>query len=238
MGEMSLAQLGDSLRCPKDKEFAKVVRQDVDAKRVTMYFECPYCSNKFRNVYTTEQYERMAEMALIDPPEIIDYQRKMVIATAQLPRFDKGLQGAYYVEPKYTSLYSRGGQMLLCKCNKFYAMTIKGFKKDQIEFSQYCGECTPKSKTIKLKLESVMPLGKAGLLDADLMTAVRDEYKSALEKYDVDQTYRGNDGTISTWAQEQLGMVGDGPSRKCYICGTPISEGMQRCPKCGSDVEL
>ena len=239
MSEIPLSELGNSLRCPKDKEFGTIVRQDIQNNSVTLYFECTKCGNKFRNSYSHPQYQRMASMGLIDKPQIINYQKQLMIRNGEYVQIDGGMDGAFVITKKWMPLIQQGGKILMCKCGSFYSVTIKKMKKNIVELTLYCTVCAPKGKKAKMHPRSILALGKAGFVEPDVVSKIRDSYKSKNEKeFDTSETYLGNDGTLSSWTQESLGMTGEGAPKKCYICGARISEDMGKCPKCGSDTDL
>ena len=93
-----------------------------------------------------------------------------------------------------------------------------------------------KARKIELNVRDFMLAGTAGLIDHDIFVKVKEEGSEMTKQFDVGETYSGQDGTLSTWVQEELGMAGEAKGKKCYICGAPLPEGSVRCPKCGSDV--
>src|SRR6056297_2265569 len=98
--DVPLSVLGKSLKCGKDDEFGKIVNQKIGNTDVTLYLTCPQCGNKWSNTYNFGQFIRMANMALIDKPQLIEFQKKMVVNKGKYIKLDEGLEGAYYVEPK------------------------------------------------------------------------------------------------------------------------------------------
>jgi hypothetical protein len=177
----------------------------------------------------------MAQAGLIDPPEIIDFQKKMIMMKGELPRIDKGLDGAFIIDETRRDVLRQTGKALMCRCNKFYSLSFTKFKKDKVEFNEYCAVCTPKGKKIELKVQDVLLAGSAGLIDHDIYSKVKEEGQEMMKMYNVQETY-GQDGTLSSWVQEELGMIGEAKQKKCYACGNPIPEGSSRCPNCGSDI--
>jgi hypothetical protein len=235
---MSIAQLGNSLRCKNDQEFGKITRLEVKDQTVILNLECPKCRENFSNSYSVDDFISMANMSLIDDPDIVDFQKKMIISTGKFFQMDNGMVGSYYVADDNVPFIKEAGPALLCKCNKFHSLTIKKFKKDWIEFSTYCEKCNPKGKKKKIFVLSVMALGKAGLIDESIVALVRDEYQQlSADSFDSSETYTGNDGTLAYHVQEALGMQGERTTFKCYICGISVPKGANKCPKCGSDLD-
>jgi Zn finger protein HypA/HybF involved in hydrogenase expression len=231
-----MSELGNSLRCPKCKEFGKIKFQAVTPKDVTDNFECPKCHTKYQRTYSINQFVRMADAGLIDPPDIKDFQRKAMIALGEYIRIDGGLDGAFFIADNHKEALRQIGKMLLCKENRFYELDINKFKKDNIEFLFSCPTCMPKPKKGLIPIRDALILGRAGLIDPSVMSRIRDEYTQETESFDTGSAYTGQDGTLSSWVQEELGMAGEKKSTKCYICGSPVTEGISRCPKCGSDL--
>ncbi len=116
---------------------------------------------------------------------------------------------------------------------------MKKFNKNKIYLRGHCPNCGNTEKKIKIPVESAFALGRAGLIDTHMMSSIREEYEEAQgKKYDTSESYTMQDGTMSYHVRERLGMVGDTKRTKCYICGASLSEDAERCPKCGSDVDL
>lgn len=232
---VSLSELGNSLKC-KCGNFAKIVKEVVDDKAIVLDFECSKCNAKYQRKYSLNQFIRMAQAGLIDPPEIKEFQKKMIILKGELIRIDKGLDGAFIIDKDKRELISAFGKAIICNCNKFFSVSIKKFKKDAVDLSLYCWKCAPKGKNLTVKVRNVLLAGKAGLLDSDVLAQLRDEYQQAAQGFNTKETYTSNDGTLAEWVQESLGMIGESKTKKCYICGSAVSEGTSRCPKCGSDL--
>lgn len=233
---MSIAILGNAIKCRNDKKFGRIVRQDVSDKDVLIKFHCDTCGNDYDCKFSLNQYIRIAQAGLIDPPEIKDFQKKMIIIKGELPRIDKGLDGAFIVDQKKRDLFNALGVALLCKCNKFFSLTPGKFKKDKMELLEYCAVCTPKSRKIEISLKNILIAGQAGLIEPEIFSKIRAEYDDTIKGFNTKESYTGQDGTLSTWVQEELGMIGESKGKKCYICGCSVAEGSDRCPKCGSDL--
>jgi hypothetical protein len=231
-----MSELGNSLRCPKCKEFGKITFQEVSAKEVKDSFKCGKCATKYQRTYSINQFIRMVEAGLIDPPEIRDFQKKAMIAIGRYIPLEGGMEGVFYIPEEYEEHVRAIGPGLLCKEKFFYHIRISKFKKDKMELEMTCPTCTPKPKKGIMEIKTALILGKAGLIEPDIMAEIREQYRQETEAFDTSETYTGQDGTLSSWAQEELGMIGESKAQKCYICGAPTSEGMSRCPKCGSDL--
>jgi len=236
---VSIAELGNSLRCPEKGcgAFGKTVRQKVTKENITIDFVCDKHGKKYSRKYSINQFIRMAENILIDKEWIVDFQRKMIILTGQFIKINKGLEGAYIT--KNLKLLQEAGPQVMCKCGNFASLTFVEVKGDKTILNLYCSECMPKGKKQAFSSKALLELGRAGVISSDLAEKIKDEYtvEKKEETFDTSESYSVGKGIMASWVQEDLGMMDDGGKvKRCYICGTTVSETMDTCPKCGSDL--
>jgi hypothetical protein len=235
---VSIAELGNSLRCPEKGcgAFGKIVRQKVTKENITIDFVCDKHSKKYSRKYSVNQFIRMAENILIDKEWIVDFQRKMIILTGQYIKIAKGLEGAYFT--KNLKILQEVGPQLMCKCGSFASLTFVEVKGDKTVLNLYCNECMPKGKKLAYSSKALLELGRAGVIDNTLAQKIKDEYTVDKEpEFDTSDAYSVGKGIMAGWVQEDLGMMDEGGKvKRCYICGTTVSEAMEKCPKCGSDL--
>ncbi|MHA1818837.1 MAG: hypothetical protein ACTSVC_00065, partial [Promethearchaeota archaeon] len=101
----------------------------------------------------------------------------------------------------------------------------------------YCPVCMPKGKKVWFKTAEVIEMAKAGLIDHLVYEKIKAAYEEDNEEFNVEESWGGMQTQMASWVQEDLGMIGDdGGIKRCYFCGAVVSEGMDRCPKCGMDL--
>jgi len=234
---ISIAELGNALRCPKKDcdRFGKITKLSVSNDKVTLELICENHMNKYKRIYSINQFIRLADSALIDKPWVIAFQKHMMVRKGQFIQLRGGLEGAFFI--KNTKIVKTDGPKLICKCGSFASVTFVKAKKDKVEVNLYCSTCMPKGKKIWLPAISIIELGRAGIVDSTLVQKVKEEFADDGEEFDVSTAYSIGKGIMANWVQEDLGVLDDGGgSKKCYICGTRVSDTMDKCPKCGSDL--
>ena len=234
---VSLSKLGLSTKCPKcEKEYGSIMTQKVTPKDNTVYFQCPKCDHKFSRKYSINQYVRMANAGLIVPNSWIrDFQRKFIVETGQYIRLDDGIDGIVIVRDQDIDEIREWGKKLLDTTGNFPSLTFSKFKKESIVFNAYY-PMIQKTRKFKMPARAFLLLEKAQIIDHKLAVEIKDLYRQEFEGFDVEKSYGLDQSTLSSWAQEALGMVGEQEQTKCYICGNGIGPGMDRCPNCGSDL--
>jgi len=233
---VSISELGNSLRCPKDDcdRFGKIMRLDVKEK-VEITLICEKHMKKYKNIYSINQFVRLAEAGLIEANWIEDFQKKFLVLTGQFIKIDGGMEGAFIVKDK--KKIQDLGKKIMCKCGSIASVTFIKVKKAKSQINLYCSECMPKGKKIWMDSTDVLTLARAGLIDPSIGRKIKDIYEDDGEQFDVTESYSVGKGIMAGWVQEEIGMLEeDSRGKKCYICGTPVSDAMDRCPKCGSDL--
>ncbi|MCP4760566.1 MAG: hypothetical protein GY870_02220 [archaeon] len=240
---VSIAELGNSLRCPKDgcDIFGKILKLVNVNDNVTLEMVCDTHQKKYKQKYSINQFVRMAESALIDDEWIIDFQKKALIQLGRFIQIKNGMEGTFVV--KNEKIIKNIGKELICKCGSFYHVTFikikahtKNLDKNKTLLNLYCGDCSPKGKKEWFKTSDVFQLSEAGLIEPTVIQKVKDEYSSEDDFFDVNNAYGGMGTQMAGWVKEDLGINDEGVNRKCFICGTPVSNTQDRCPKCGSDL--
>jgi len=234
---VSIVELGNSLRCPKSDcgEFGRVLKMKVTNDKVTLDMVCDKHQKKYTRVYSINQFVRMIDNALIDKEWIITFQKHMMLLRGEFIKLPNGLDGAYFT--KNPKLINEEGKKLVCDCNSFASTTLVKIKGDKAQLNLYCGECMPKGKKMWLPIKVIVELTQAGLIDNSILQKIKDEFSDEEEYFDVTSAYSVGKGIMAEWVQESLGMMDEGGGiKKCYICGTTVSSGAERCPKCGSDL--
>ncbi|MBD3351624.1 MAG: hypothetical protein GF364_09075 [Candidatus Lokiarchaeota archaeon] len=234
---VSIAELGNSLRCPEDDcdKFGKIMKMKVSEKKVTIELVCEQHLKKYMRKYSINQFARLCNSALIDDEWVIAFQKHIMVQKGQFIKLRNGLDGAFYTKNK--KVIRSEGSKLICKCGSFYSVTFVKAKKDKVRINLYCAECTPKGKKEWIKAKDLMELVKAGLVDSTLGQKVKDVFSDDTEVFDTSESYSASKGILAGWVQEDLGMMDEGGGvKKCYICGARVSDAMDRCPKCGSDL--
>lgn len=234
---VSIVELGNSLRCPEKgcSEFGKIMKLKVSKESVTLDMVCEKHFKSYSRKYSINQFVRMAESALIDKPWIISFQKNMLVISGEFIKIPKGMDGVFIVTDK--KIVNEEGSKLICKCGSFASVSLVKIKGDKAQLNLYCSECMPKGKKIEMALASILKLGKAGLVDNDLVQRIKDEISQETEEFDTSTAYSVGKGIMAGWVQEELGMMDEGGSgKKCFICGTTVSETVDKCPKCGSDL--
>lgn len=234
---VSIVKLGNSLRCPEKDcdDFGRIIKMKVSDEKVKLELVCDKHQKNYKRIYSLNQFVRMADSALIDEPWITNFQKHMMIVKGQFVKIRDGMEGAYYVKNK--KLVQKFGPKIICDCGSFASVTFVKVRKDKTKVNLYCSECMPKGRKIKLPSNVIIELARAGIIDSTVANKVRDAYDDDTEMFDTSSAYSVGKGILANWVQEDLGMHDDGGgSKKCYICGTRVSDAMDRCPKCGSDL--
>ena len=79
----SIKDLGNTQRCPKCNNFAKMTGLIVSAKATRASYQCETCTKKYKHDYAHEEFINMAKSFLIDDEWIPEFQRKYMIITHQ-----------------------------------------------------------------------------------------------------------------------------------------------------------
>lgn len=234
---VSIAKLGNSLRCPQEDcdKFGRIITMKVSGEKVKLELVCDKHQTTYKRIYSLNQFVRMADSALIDEPWVKDFQKHMMIVKGQFVKIRDGMEGAYFV--KNEKVVKKYGPKIICDCGSFASVTFVNVRKDKTKVNLYCTECMPKGKKMKLPSKVVLELARAGIIDSNVAAKVKDAYDVDTGTFDTSTAYGVGKGILSSWVQDDLGMTDDGGgSKKCYICGTRVSDAMDRCPKCGSDL--
>ena len=191
---------------------------------------------KYARKFSINQFIRLSQAGLIDKEWIIDFQKKIMINTGQFVKIDGGMEGSYFAKNK--KIIKKSGKLLLCKCNSIASVTFVKIKKEKTQINLYCETCMPKGKKIVMNSVDVVQLARAGLIDNSVATKVRNSYDTDNSSFDTEEAWGGMETQMASWVQEDLGIAdgSSGGAKKCYICGTRVSDAMDRCPKCGSDL--
>jgi hypothetical protein len=237
---LPLSELGKSLKCPKcPKEWGEIFNFKLSDRTVELNFRCKKCGVGFQRTYSINQFIRMAEAGLIEPKTwIVDFQKKTIIQKGQFIKIADGIDGIIIIRDEDIPIIKKEGQKLICSekdCDQFFKLTFEKFKKDNIVLKAYC-PCKGKTKKIEMEVRTFLILGKARVIDSELISHVKEEFTTESKGFDVDTMYGLDQSILAPWVQEALGLTGDSVRTKCYICGTEVGAGMDRCPKCGSDL--
>jgi hypothetical protein len=191
---------------------------------------------EFKSKYTINQYIRLAKEGLILDEDIIDFQKKMMIIKGDFPYIEGGLTEIYTINQAKSAEVRDLGKRILCKCGSFYSLTLDKIKIKKnvitLELNGYhCG-----NNKIKMSWPEFLLLGRAGIIKEEFSQLVRGKLEAEFDDFSTDQSYGLEQSILSDWVKEQLGMSGEEPERKCYICGTPVTESASHCPRCRSEL--
>ncbi len=237
----TIKELGDTQRCPKCKQFGKMIALKVSAKTAKVLYLCEKCVKNFSDDYTIEEFVSMGNGFLLDDKWIHDFQRKYMLSTSEFIQIKNGLDGAYFSNSK--SIVKNQGKELICKCGEFYKMDFKGSKKDTLFFNLECDICG-KSK-FKIKTKDFFLLSNAGIVPADLTSIVKDQVTTDQTEWTSEDEYYTPSTVLSSEARGRLGMEEDTTMEElgsfvCEKCGAAINIEMKKfgkCPTCGAPLK-
>lgn len=237
----SIKELGDTQRCPKCKQFGKMITLKVSPKGTKVEYLCEKCVKNFSDDYTIEEFTNMANGLLVDDKWIHDFQKKYMIATSTFIPIKNGLDGTFF--SRNNIAVKRHGRELICKCGEFYKMDYKGHKKDTLFFNLECNICG--AKKLKLKQLDFADLGLAGIISKELTATVKEDFETDTTPWDSSDTYATPASILSADARSRLGMEDDSSMEElegyiCPKCGAALSVEMKKygkCPTCGTSIK-
>ncbi len=237
----SIKELGDTQRCPKCKQFGKMIALKVSAKTAKALYLCEKCVKNYSEDYTIEEFAIMGNGFLLDDKWIHDFQRKYMVSTSEFVQIKNGLDGAYFSKSK--SIVKNQGKELICKCGEFYKLEFKGSKKDTLFLNKECDICG-KSK-LKISARDFFLLSDAGIVPAELTSVVKDHVAVDKAEWTSEEEYYTPSTVLSSEARSRLGMEEDTTLEElggfvCEKCGAAINIEMKkfgRCPTCGNPLK-
>lgn len=228
-------ELGNTQKCPKCGEYAKMIGLRVSKKDVKAKYLCSDCMKNFEQKYTIEEFTKMGNMYLLDEKWIKDFQRKYMIASGKFIQIDDGLDGAFFSKNK--KAVKKYGSDLICDCGEFYHMDFKTNKKKKLYFVLRCDKCG--REKFKIKEDDFFELGNAGIIPTSLVSEVKDVVEMEELDWDSSSSYSTPSTVLSTDARSRLGMEEDESlagleDLTCPKCGAAISMEMKKFGKCGT----
>ncbi|MFO8019998.1 MAG: hypothetical protein R6U96_15340 [Promethearchaeia archaeon] len=228
-------ELGNTQKCPKCDDYAKMVGLKVSKKDVIAKYLCSDCMENLEEKYSIKEFLKMGNMYLLDEKWIKDFQRKYMIAAGKFVQIEDGLGGAYFSENK--KVVRKYGADLICKCGEFYHMDFQDYKKEKLYFELRCEECG--TEKFKIKEEDFFELGNAGIIPTAIVTEVKDTIEMDELDWESSSSYSTPSTVLSTDARSRLGMEKDEALENldnltCPECGAAISMEMKKFGKCGT----